>query len=223
MRFTLFAIILVVVSTVGCTQYRPRPAVPLALYTNQITSNLSGHWLDTYDALPEGTPAEQAAKTEARNRILNGFIWVIDKNYDKFEVNFYSNRAGADIATDVIGIALGSSTIFTASAHAKTILAMAAAAVVGGKASIDSHWYNDQTRDAIVNEMRALRISQLSDIERNMTQPVNAYSLDQGILDIQRYYQAGSVVSALQQIVETASRDAREAKVMRFISQPSIR
>ena len=158
--------------------------------------------------LPYDTPAALLAKQQARNRLLSAFIWSVDQNYDQFEVKFYSDKATEDIAGDFIGIALGSATVFTASAHAKTILATVAAAVVGTKASVDAHWYDTQTRESVVSEMRALRATQLTVIETGMTNPVSAYSLDQGILDVQAYYQDGSIVSALQAIAQMTSSNA---------------
>lgn len=208
----VMGILVLALMMVGCAEYRPRAPRALGSYTAAANAELSGNWLSSYDALPYDTPAALLAKQQARNQLISAFIWAVDRNYDRFEVQFYSNKATEDIAGDFIGIALGSATVFTASAHAKTILATVAAAVVGTKASVDAHWYNTQTRESVVSEMRALRATQLTVIETGMTNPVSAYSLDQGILDVQAYYQDGSIVSALQAIAQMTSSNAVAAK-----------
>ena len=208
----IFSIAMLALFLVGCSQYRPRAPKPLLAYNIQVKSTLSANWLTTYDALPEATPTDLLAKQEARNRLLSAFIWSVDQNYDRFEVKFYTDKATEDIAGDFIGIALGGATVFTASAHAKTILSTVAGAVVGTKASVDAHFYDTQTRESVVSEMRALRATQLTVLETGMTNPVSSYSLDQGILDVQAYYQDGSIVSALQAIAQITSANATNAK-----------
>jgi hypothetical protein len=191
----------------ACSGYRPRAARPLSVYNSQVNAELAGNWLAAYDAL-----TDQTAKLNQRNHLLSEFVWAVDRNYDRFEVAFYTNKAAEDIAGDFIGLGLGGASVFTGSAHAKTILSVVAATVIGAKASIDSRWYNQETREAIVSEMRALRSTQLAVIEKGMGEPLSSYSLDEGILDVQEYYQEGSIVAALQAISQTASGQAVAAK-----------
>lgn len=187
----------------GCTTYRPRGPRPLLVYNTRVNQDLSSvHWLDAYDTAPT---------VAARNHILSEFIWSVDHSYNAFETSFYSNKAAEDIGADVIGLGLGGATTLTGSAHAKTILALAASTIVGAKASVDAHWYDQQTRAALVAEMRALRAAQLLIIVGGMKKDLSGYTLDHGIVDIQRYYEAGSVSSALQEITGSANSQASAA------------
>ena len=209
-RATALAVCLL--SFLGCSAYRPRSPRSLSSYTSEASKSFSPGWLAAYNAMPEATAAEQAAKQEVRNSLLSEMVWLVDRNYGRFETAFYANKATEDIAGDFAGILLGGATVFTGSTHAKTVLSVVAAAATGGKASIDAHWYNTQTRDAIVAEMRALRTSQLASIMTNMGQPLSEYPLSQGLLDVQDYYQDGSISSALQAISQSAVKDATAAK-----------
>lgn len=207
----LFILSMVLIFT-GCAHYNPRAARALVYYNSQINAYLATDWLTAYDHMPEMTPQQIASKTEQRNRLLSEFIWSVDRNYDRFEIQFYSNQAATDVASDFISMGLAGGAVLTGNGHTKTILAMIASFATGAHASIDARWYNSQTREAIVSEMRALRATQLALIEQSMEATLSAYTLDQGILDVQAYYAAGSVVSGLQAISETASSHADAAQ-----------
>lgn len=190
----------------GCTRYAPRAPRPLAYYNSQINTEFSsGTWFTAYNTAPS---------VSERNRLIGEFVWSIDRNYDRFEVAFYNGKAKEDIAGDFLGLGLGGASTLLTNAATKSILALIATTVVGGKASIDDHWYNMQTREAIVSQMRALRANQLMQIDQGMKDSLDSYSLTQGIIDAQAYYQAGSVVEALQAISQNAGAQATSAKKM---------
>lgn len=198
-------LMLLCLSLLGCTHYAPRTPRPLAIYNASVNTELSsGTWLSTYDASPS---------IAARNHLIDEFIWSVDRNYDVFEIQFYSGKATGDIIGDFLGLGLGGAAVLANAQHTKTILALAASTVVGAKASLDARWYDASSREAIVSQMRALRAEQLVELNQGLASPLSAYSLDQGIIDVQAYYQAGSVVEALQQISQTASAQATAAKL----------
>jgi len=212
MRIKVIALASVVMFS-GCTRYSPRAPAPIKFYLKQIDAELSSSdWLLKYNALPQVTPADLAIKTSERNRLLNEFVWVIDNTYGKFEVSFYSGKATQDIAGDFLQLGLTGAAALTAGAHAKTVLAIVATTAAGGKASIDARWFDQQSRYAVVAQMQALRATQLALIEQGMKQGIAEYPLAQGIRDAQDYYQAGSVVSALQAIASSAGSQATAAK-----------
>lgn len=61
--------------------------------------------------------------------------------------------------------------------------------------------------------MRALRATQLAAIQdqNHMKAGVTAYSLEAGISDVSAYYDAGTVIAALQSIAESAGQQTKEA------------
>lgn len=197
----------------GCARYQPRVSKSMVVYGAQVNKELaSPTWLLDYQASPAVSPEQKAVKLQQRNHLISEFIWNIDRSYDRFEIQFYSNKATNDIAGDFLGLGLTGAATLAGAPGTKTILSLIASTAVGGKASIDLNWYNSETRETIVSQMRALRATQLIVLEEGMNQPLEAYSLDQGIRDAQAYYQAGSVVSALQAIANNASNQAASAK-----------
>jgi hypothetical protein len=190
----------------GCSPLRPRSPKVLASYTAEANTGFVPGWLLAYNMLPD------AAKQGARNSLLLRGVWLVDINYGKFEVAYYANKAAEDILGDVAVVLLGGSTVFTVSSHAKTVISVVTGAVTGVKASVDAHWYDSQTRDAVVKEMQALRSTQLAAITTGMAQPPSVYTMEQGMLDIQAYYQAGSISSALQAINQAANSDNAAGK-----------
>jgi hypothetical protein len=199
--------------TVACGSYTPKAPKPITVYQKDVTQELSGNgWLTAYNAMPEGTADQQAAKVAQRNRLLYDFVWGIDRNYEKFEVEFYAGKASWDIAGDLVQIGLSGAGVLSSAERVKTVLAAAATMASGTKASIDDRWINNETRQVIVSEMQALRSTQLGVIQQGMAQPLAAYPLEAGIRDVQAYFTAGTVVSALQAISTNASSQAAQAK-----------
>lgn len=197
----------------GCLRYQPKTVTPAAFYQKQVTGELSSSgWLNRYNQLAEVTPDEQFTKAKERNRLLNEFVWLVDVSYANFEAGFYGARATGDVAADFLQLGLTGATTLTNGQRAKTILALVATTTAGGKASIDAHWYDQQSRSAIVAKMRASRLTQLAVIEQGMRTQLKDYPLEQGLRDVQAYYEAGTVVGALQQISADAGTEQAAGK-----------
>lgn len=204
--------ILAVVALTGCTHLRARAPQPLNDYNKHINAYFAGtltaDWLTDYNAMPEDTPAAIAAKMSQRNKILSQMIWVVDRGYDSFELAFYSNKATTDIAADWLGIGLGGWGGLAASAGTKSIIAIVSSGVSGANASIDARWFNNQTREALVSQMRANRAAQMVIINTLWSKPLTACPLERDIVAVQKLYQAGSLVDALQSISQSAGAQA---------------
>jgi hypothetical protein len=88
----------------GCSLYRPKSAVP-SNYIKQISADLGNPDLvKNYDAMPQGTDAETAAKVARRNQILTEMIYLVDQNYYKFESHFYGGQAVFSTAADTANL-----------------------------------------------------------------------------------------------------------------------
>ena len=196
----------------GCSAYQPKAVIPNKFYLKQAKVELSGDWIATYNALPEATAVQQQFKTEERNRRLNELIILVDNSYSQFESGFYGGVAKGEIASDFLQLGLSGAGAITNGERVKTILALVATTTAGGKASIDAHWYDQQSRSAIVAKMRASRLTQLAVLEQGMLDSLGDYPLEQGLRDIQTYYSEGTVSSALQEIAVDAGQQTSVAK-----------
>ena len=195
--------------------YQPKPPISPGKYRAVVIKELSDPKLvDNYENLPQATPEDQAKKVARRNRILREYVWLIDQNYDQFEAHYYGAQAGVNWAGDVVNIGLTGVSSVTGTAHLKSVLSAIATGITGIKTSYEKNFFDQQTRSAIVQKMRALRAEQLAllEDEHHMKAGVWEYGLQSGINDVNRYYDAGTVIGALQSIAESAGTQAVKAQ-----------
>lgn len=152
-----------------------------------------------------------------RNQVLNDFIFLIDNNYVFWEKNLYNKKAFSDFGTDVATTTLSTlSGIVTGGGvqGAKSILAFVAGGITSSKASFNADILQSQNLLAIVSRMRAQRAEKRVVLQKGMYAPggttasaLGDYSMNQGLIDLAAYYEAGTFVSALQDIIDKAGKD----------------
>lgn len=212
---TITASVVFLLLTTGCLRTRPTPPIPNGDYTKQMLADVTDKdLLKNYNAMPQASDDDKAKKVERRNQILNELIWLIDRHYYSFENIFYGTQAAYNVGGDFVSLGLTGVSSVAGSAHLKSILSAIATGTTGLKTSIDKNFLDQQTRSAIVQKMRALRATQLATIqdENHMKAAVADYSLEAGITNVYAYYDAGTVVAALQGIAETAGQEKQAAQ-----------
>jgi hypothetical protein len=205
--------ILLLMITSACSVYRPKAPIPTA-YSKQIQADVASTSLrSSYNAMPEGTDGEKAAKVARRNQILSELIYLVDQNYYTFENHFYGSQATFSTAADAANLGLTAAGAVTGTTEIKSILSATATGVTGFRTSVEKNFFDQQSRAAVVTKMRALRATQLATIqdENHMKAGVTAYSLEAGISDVNAYFDAGTVVAALQSIAESAGQQTKAA------------
>jgi hypothetical protein len=83
--------------------------------------------------------------------------------------------------------------------------------VVGARASYQKNFFDQVTREAIVQVMRSARLAKLSEIETGMASG-SSYTLTQGLLDATDYYDCGTVTGALVAINQGSSQQSVTAR-----------
>jgi hypothetical protein len=173
-------------------------------------------------ALLEADMQAAADDPMTRNRVLNDLIFLIDNNYTFWEKHLYNKKSFTDFGADVTATSLSTLSGIVSGGGAqgaKSILAFAAGAITSTKASFNSDILQSQNLLAIVAKMRAQRAEKRIVLQQGMyakgsttARSVNDYSLDQGLIDLGNYYQAGTFVSALQDIVDKAGKEKSESE-----------
>jgi len=184
-------------------------------YYSQILVDVSqANLLQTYRAMPESSDAEKQTKVARRNQILQELIILVDQNYSKFEDRYYGSDASINFTGDVVNLGLTGVSSVTGTAHLKSVLSAIATGTTGIKTSFLKNFYDQQTRAAVVQKMRSLRATELATIQddSHMKAGPSNYSLEAGLSDIDVYYNAGTIIGALQGIAETAGTDQAKAK-----------
>lgn len=204
---------LLLLSSCRASVYRPKMPISTKEYRQMVLTDLSQKDLvKTWDAMPEETDAQRRSKVERRNQVLREYLWLIDQNYDTFESNYYGAEASINWAGDMVNLGLTGVASVTGTAELKSILALIATGTTGIKASYEKNFFDQQTRAAIVQKMRALRATELAvlDDDKHLKAGLE-YSLADGINDVTYYYDQGTVIAALQSIAENSGTQTQLA------------
>jgi hypothetical protein len=167
------------------------------------------------------TAAGQDATGEQRNILLNDLILLVDLNYNHWEKLLYDKKAGFDLGSDAVLLGLGGATALTGTTEVANILGQITTGITGFKTSVDSDLLQKNAVPALVAKMRAARATQLLKMQAAMIDTNNGkptgptrlskYSVEQGLIDLNAYYNAGTFVNALQDITATAAEEKKAA------------
>jgi len=166
--------------------------------------------------------AEADMTGKQRNILLNDLILFVDLNYNHWEKLLYDKKAGFDLSTDAAVLGIGGATALTGTTAVANILGQITTGITGFKTAVDSDLLQKNAIPALVAKMRAARATQLLKMQAAMTKtvkdqptgptPLAEYSVERGLIDVNAYYAAGTVVSALQDITAKASEEKKAAE-----------
>jgi hypothetical protein len=166
--------------------------------------------------------ARQDRSGEQRNILLNDLILLVDLNYNHWEKLLYDKKAGFDLGTDAVVLGLGGATALTGTTEVANILGQITTGITGFKTSVDSDLLQKNAVPALVAKMRAARATQLLKMQAAMIDTnggtpngptrLSKYSVEQGLIDLNAYYNAGTFVSALQDITAKAGEEKKTAE-----------
>jgi hypothetical protein len=160
--------------------------------------------------------AENDPSGAYRNALLNDLILLVDLNYYHWEKLAYDKKAYADFGSAVAATTLSSISAIYKVEEVKTILSAMSSGITSTGVSFNSKVLQDQSLTAVFAKMRANRSAQLLKLQASMIKidstnkpigpnPLSLYSVTEGLIDIAKYYNAGTFVAALQDIIETAA------------------
>jgi len=146
-------------------------------------------------------------KKVERNRIAFELMSVIDDNYGEFERNLREGKGYKDAFVSITSLILtGAASISTG--QAPKILAAVDTGLKGSNAAVDKNLLGDHVPELLINKMRANRATVASSIYENMSKADDIYPLQAAVRDLMRYFQEGSVTSALTSLVSDTAKDA---------------
>ena len=157
---------------------------------------------NTYQTL-DAEPAKQRAH---RDKVIFARIRAIDIHYNIFIQGLSKGGKQIGIGTDAISLLLDGLNVVSTVTSVKTILTAADVAVKGVKTSVDKNSYYDSTLNALIAQMNATRQTVLADIYAGLEKGTNQYSLFESLLDMERYFQAGTIVGAVSEVNKSAGQ-----------------
>lgn len=168
--------------------------------------------LDTYNSLA-GDPVRQR---EYRDEVINGRIYVIDYYYNKFRQNMRgSYKPDSNIVTDIAVLGLDAADAINPARRAKEILLAISGGLTGPDTSVDRDEFYDEALPALISKMDSLRLERLVLIRQRMkygTQGESPYTLGAAMIDVNNYFQSGTISGALLGITKSSGVAANEAE-----------
>ena len=147
--------------------------------------------------------------------ILEELMLVVDYAYREYEGNLIAGRAkwkfGLGTATQALSLASTASTVEAS----KTILSGISTLIGSTDTELDKNFYLDQTSYALAHQMNAQRLTVSTRMRKSMRKEYIKYSLERGLIDIEEYYRAGTIATAVQKVYQGASEKISEAKIKR--------
>lgn len=195
----------------GVTQGRPVKAN----YQDPIVKSLT----DKYSA-KEAIFANQSSITaKQRNQVLDDLIFLTDVNYHSFEAELYQGRAFFDTSSDLAILGLGAAGGLITHSATQAIISAISGGIGGARVSISKNYFHEFSTQALIAKMQSARKAKLDLMRRAMTLTVTEYSLSRGLSDLTEYYNVGTIVGALQNIVAEAGAEnkAADASLKSFI------
>ena len=154
-----------------------------------------------------------ASKKEYRDEVISARIRAIDLNYNEFIKNISEETKKLNIGSDSAVLILGSLGAVSTVTSTQAILAATSATITGVKASIDKNAYYDSTLLALVSQMQASRKQILVNIYTGLELEVKNYSLMRALIDIEDYFQAGTIIGAVSEINKASGVQKSKAEV----------
>jgi hypothetical protein len=171
----------------------------------------------SYASATERELRVEGSTEEGRNRILNNLILLVDMNYHTVEKHLYGEKSWADFGGSVAVIGVSTAGTLAGGESVKTTLAAIAGALEGTRVAFDRDVLQNQNILAIIAKMRAQRAEKLLILRGGMQKSVAAYPLEEGLVDLANYHNAGTIVGALQDIIDKAG--AQKAKADTVLNQ----
>ena len=148
------------------------------------------------------TPQE---KFEARNEYATARMNFIDRAFHDYEQTFLQEVRSSGFLMDFIIAALGIGAASIRDAEIVRGLTTAGATATAGRTAFDKEVLMDRTLPTLLNQMRANRAEVKADILERLRLDYAQYPIGLAQSDVDEYYQAGTLVSALTAAADSAS------------------
>jgi hypothetical protein len=142
-----------------------------------------------------------ATNPTERNRTLRQLIYLVDCHYENWEKRLFDKKASFDFFGTISVIGVNAVGTLTGGEETKAILHAISGGIEGTKTAVDKDILQGQNTLAIITKMRELRAKKLTPLLEGMHLNMEAYPMEQALIDLGEYYNAGTFTVALQDII----------------------
>mgnify|MGYP001564340945 CR=1 FL=1 len=146
----------------------------------------------------------EAEKKTFRDEVVLGRIRTIDLYYDIFRQALTKENIGLNVGSDLTVIGLNAAGTIIPAASTKAILAAVSGGIVGAKGTISKDVFYDKTIPSLLSMMDALRKEKLVIVQKGLELPTDKYPLFKALIDVNDYFNAGSIPGAIMGITATS-------------------
>ena len=147
-----------------------------------------------------------------RNDLIERIMGVSDDHYISLRNNLLKSRNTLDFLGEVTSTTVSAVAAIVGDADTKSMLSTASTLTQSTKTSIDKAFYNNNSTEAIISKMDALRATKRQTITKAEGSDLKTYGLEAALGDIRQYDDAGTVPTALIAINADAGADKADAE-----------
>jgi hypothetical protein len=200
----------------GCSTLRGAPTAPFSQAT------FAGDRSPLTLTADELTQLINATDESTRNSLLRRLLSDIDVRYLDFAGSVVSGKNRFEFGKNMLVLTSSVASSLTESAGVKANYAALSTLLSGGGAQVDSNFLFSQTSLALVSTMDAQRAIVLGEIRTSMGRSIQEYPGQTAFGDAIRYFRAGTLASAAQDLQQAAAgQAAREEAKVRNITIPT--
>lgn len=150
---------------------------------------------------------------DRRDEFIVGRLTLYNLQYIRYITQYSLSAAQLDSAFEITKLVTDLSITLGGTLQSKAVLGAFSGGLTGAKATIDKNFFEQKTAQALVSQMNAQRKAALVPILTGINEVVARYPLATAIVDLQAYYEAGTLLGALQGIQADAGiKDAEATK-----------
>ncbi|MFZ1219095.1 MAG: hypothetical protein WAO00_07365 [Chthoniobacterales bacterium] len=165
------------------------------------------HTQSIVDSYADDKKPFEAKDATDRNVKLRKLIYLVDRHYENWEKRLFDKKAGFDFIGTVSVLTVNAVGTLTGGAETKAILHAISGGIEGTKTAVDKDILQGQNTLAIITKMRELRSKKLNPLLDGMGKSIEEYSMEEGLVDLGEYYNAGTFTVALQDIISSAGKE----------------
>ncbi|WP_287602345.1 hypothetical protein [Thiothrix sp.] len=140
---------------------------------------------------------DEIRRQDIRNALMRQRMVEIDFAYQAFEKKLHSENLRGSVYTDWASTALTAAVPGTSGSHSKNVLAGLSTFLTTSKSIYDSKVLAESTMPALIAEMRTSRAKSRGELLKRLQSPVGEYDIYSAWSDLNRYYEAGTLPSAI--------------------------
>lgn len=152
-----------------------------------------------------------AEKEAYRDEVILARIRAIDLRFNRFINEISDEEKELNIGTDSSVLGLSAAGTLSTVSSTQAIFSAISGIVTGVKTSFDENAFYNQTIVTLVAQMQADRTSVLADIYSGIKDDIGKYPLLRGLIDVENYFNAGTLLSAVNNLNNSVEKEQEDA------------